>query len=38
MNWQIGTNVRVAQEQLRVAKALRVLPVMSEAFERGELS
>jgi hypothetical protein len=38
LNWKIGTGVRVAQDQLRVAKALTVLPVTSEAFSRGELS
>jgi hypothetical protein len=38
LNWKIGTDIRVAQDQLRVAKALRVLPVASGSFSRGELS
>jgi hypothetical protein len=38
MNWQLGIGERAAFEQLRVARALAVLPVMKAAFGRGELS
>ncbi len=38
LNWQVGTNQRTAQEQLRVAKALDDLPQTSAAFTTGELS
>ncbi|MFT7645387.1 MAG: hypothetical protein ACI8Y4_000115 [Candidatus Poriferisodalaceae bacterium] len=38
LNWKIGTDIRVAQGQLPVAKALKVLPLRSGSFSRGELS
>jgi hypothetical protein len=38
MNWQLGTSLRTAREQLRVAHALESLPAISTAFTRGEVS
>jgi hypothetical protein len=38
MNWQLGTSVRTAREQLRVAHALPDLPLIGGAFSRGEIS
>src|SRR4051812_39570193 len=36
--WRCGINRRSAREHLRVARALKELPLVREAFARGELS
>ena len=36
--WQTGTSLRTAQEHVRVARALRELPVLREQFRAGRLS
>ncbi len=38
LNWKCGLDLRSAREWVRVAHALEVLPVISLAFSRGELS
>jgi hypothetical protein len=38
LNWKIGMGSVMAREKLRVAKALRDLPLTDAAFEKGELS
>ena len=38
LNWKCGLDVRTAREKLRVAHALKALPRVSAAFERGEVS
>ena len=38
LNWRCGISIRTAQEQLRVARRLPELPVVTEAFSRGEIS
>jgi hypothetical protein len=38
LNWRCGVGMVAAREQVRVARRLRVLPLLTEAFARGELS
>jgi hypothetical protein len=38
LNWRCGVSLRTAQEQLRVARRLAELPVLTEAFARGGIS
>jgi hypothetical protein len=38
LNWQCGLEVRAAREHVRVARRLEALPVLREAFGRGEVS
>src|SRR4051794_19501435 len=38
LSWQLAIGTKAASEKVRVARALRVLPVTRAAFERGELS
>lgn len=38
LNWQCGIGTVAAREKVRVARALQELPLLSEAFARGELS
>ncbi|WP_426999418.1 HNH endonuclease [Ornithinimicrobium sp. Y1694] len=38
LSWRAGMSLRTARDHVRVARALRDLPIMSEAFSRGELS
>ena len=38
LNWKIGMGNVMAREKVRVAKALRDLPLIDAAFEQGELS
>lgn len=38
LNWRCGLNLGAAREKLRAAEALAVLPAMSAAMARGELS
>lgn len=38
MNWRLGIGRRAAYEKLRVARRVAELPVIAEAFGRGELS
>jgi hypothetical protein len=38
LNWQCGIGAVAARERVRTARALESLPLISEAFERGELS
>ena len=38
LNWKIGMGNVMAREKVRVAKALRELPLIDAAFEQGELS
>ncbi|HLU57786.1 MAG TPA: DUF222 domain-containing protein, partial [Pseudonocardia sp.] len=37
VSWKIGMNIRTANEHLRIARALRKLPVVTAAFAAGEL-
>src|SRR5690606_2053995 len=38
LNWQCGVSMHTARERVRVARALAELPLIREAFERGEIS
>jgi hypothetical protein len=38
VSWKIGMNIRTANEHLRIARALRKLPVVTAAFAAGELT
>ena len=38
LNWKCGLGQLVAREKVRVARALRALPLTDAAFERGEIS
>jgi uncharacterized protein DUF222 len=38
LSWRLAIGIKTASEKVRVARALRVLPVTRAAFERGELS
>ena len=38
LNWRCGLDIRSAREKVRVARALDSLPLISEAFARGEIS
>jgi hypothetical protein len=38
LNWKCGINIGAAREKVRVAHALTLLPKISAAMERGELS
>src|SRR4030095_6227229 len=38
MNWKCGISRVTAQEKVRVAKALWVMPILDQAFENGVLS
>jgi hypothetical protein len=38
LNWQCGIGAVAARERVRTARALERLPLISEAFSRGELS
>lgn len=38
LNWRIGMEIRTARERVRVAHALAQLPLISAAFEKGEVS
>ena len=38
LNWKCGLGDLVAREKVRVARALRELPLIDAAFERGEVS
>jgi hypothetical protein len=38
LNWKCGLDLRSAREKVRVAHALTDLPLVSEAFARGEIS
>lgn len=38
LNWRCGLDLRSAREKVRVAHALTDLPLVSEAFSRGEIS
>jgi hypothetical protein len=38
LNWRCGLDLRSAREKVRVARALDDLPVVCEAFSRGEVS
>jgi len=38
LNWQCGIGAVAARERLRTAKALEDLPLIAEAFSRGQLS
>src|SRR4051794_24197584 len=38
LSWRMTIGMKTASEKVRVARALRVLPVTRAAFERGELS
>jgi len=38
LNWQCGMSLHTARERVRVARALGELPLIREAFERGEIS
>jgi hypothetical protein len=38
LSWRIGVGLNAAREQVRVARALRGLPLVAAALERGELS
>lgn len=38
LNWRCGISRTTAQEKVRIAKALSVLPQIDEAFKRGDLS
>ena len=38
LNFQCGIGMNAAREKVRVAHALKDLPLISEAFRRGELS
>src|SRR4051794_37686302 len=38
LSWRLTIGLKAASEKVRVARALRVLPVTRAAFERGELS
>lgn len=38
LNWRCGVDLGAAREKLRVAHALPALPLISAAFERGEVS
>src|SRR3954453_21696793 len=38
LSWQLAIGRKAASEKVRVARALRGLPVTRAAFERGELS
>ena len=38
LSWQCGIELRAAREKVRVGRALDDLPMMREAFARGELS
>jgi hypothetical protein len=38
VSWKIGMNIRTADEHLRTARALRKLPVITQAFGAGELT
>src|SRR5690348_9402713 len=36
LSWRLAIGLKTASEKVRVARALRVLPVTRAAFERGE--
>jgi len=38
LSWRLTIGLKAASEKVRVARALRVLPVIRAAFERGEVS
>ena len=38
LNWKFGIGITAAREKIRVAKALKGLPLISEAFRKGEIS
>lgn len=38
LSWRVGIGLRTAREHVRVARALGGLPLLTEAFARGELS
>lgn len=38
LSWRTGIDMGVAREKVRVANALVVLPLLSTALERGEIS
>lgn len=38
LNWQCGIGAVAAREKVRVARALELLPLISDAFEKGEIS
>ena len=38
LSWKCGMSIRTAREQVRVARALEELPVMTAAFAAGQLS
>ena len=38
LNWKCGIGELVAREKVRVARALRALPTIDAAFERGQIS
>jgi hypothetical protein len=38
LNWQCGIGMNAAREKVRVARALKALPKISKAFQRGEIS
>src|SRR4051812_3582711 len=38
LSWRCGYDLRSAREKVRVARALDTLPLICEAFSRGELS
>ena len=38
LNWQCGIDLGAAREKVRVARALESLPLISEAFGKGEIS
>src|SRR6476469_6076712 len=38
LSWRLAIGLKAASEKVRVARALRVLPMTRALFERGELS
>src|SRR4051812_13039295 len=38
LSWRLGMGLKTAYERVRIARALRELPITRAAFERGELS
>jgi hypothetical protein len=38
LSWRVGLDPGAARERVRVARALRMLPLLSQALARGELS
>ena len=38
LNWRCGISLRTAHDHVRVARALRKLPLVTDAFAAGEIS